>query len=287
MGALGYNTRAPVSRWKRANRPPSTGLRITEAKVRYLTAPLFSEDRQGAYYQALEAADGGDTQALTELLAKNLLRVADRYLAAIREVADKRIWLDSITKTAAEKVRETDHRRFMRWGRVVTSLRIEFHELAEQLSSNVPGLLVRATNFQGIDLDKYKILRQGGRAERTWIFGVDFRYETAALRFVFWGAHHYGGQTDPEPNLEDQPSLLISMEEQQGLVPREHKSYYRTLDELTERRFSLREIVIHQGRLLRRRHNPVLDCPEWDLDVSPGQVARDFYTEVLQSFQLA
>jgi len=79
----------------------------------------------------------------------------------------------------------------------------------------------------------------------------------------------------------------MSMEEQQGRLPREHKSYYRTLDELGERRFSLRELAIHQGRLLRRRHNPVSDLPEWDLDISPGQVARDFYTEVLQSLQLA
>src|SRR5262249_14997071 len=113
----------------------------------YLPVPLFAEDREGQYYDALEAADEGETQLLVELLSKNILRVADRYLSAVREDSEKQAWITSITRAATERTKDTEHRRFMQWDRRVSSLRLEFQELAERLTSEVRGLLIRVPTY--------------------------------------------------------------------------------------------------------------------------------------------
>jgi Fic family protein len=246
----------------------------------YLPVPLFAEDREGQYYDALEAADEGDTRGLVELLSKNIFRVADRYLSAIREDSDKRAWLTSITRAATERARETEHRRFMQWDRRVNALRVEFQELADQMTSDVPGLSIRVPLYQGVDFDKHKTLRGTGRAPMTWLFGVDAKHEDARLRFVFWACMRHPRPGDPDAEMTDEPVVLVSMEEEPDA--QREKPFYRQLDDLGEAMITLREVILDNGGFARRRFNPVLRKDEWDLDISAGQLARDFYTEVLQ-----
>jgi hypothetical protein len=151
-------------------------------------------------------------------MSKNVLRVADRYLTAIHEDEDKREWIDSIARVVKERVRETDHRRFIRWERRVAALRLEFGDLADQLTSQVPRLSVRVRDYLGVDLEKYRSLVARRRAEKTWLFGPDFRYEETRLRFVFWAAAHHERSYDPAVALGSEPVVLVSMEEQQNAL---------------------------------------------------------------------
>ncbi len=244
---------------------------------RYVPTPLFPEDREGQYYDALEAADEGDSAPFVELLSKNILRVADRYVSAIREDSLKTSWLEEVTKAAAGKIREREYRRFIRWERRIRTLRMEFVEIATELTKGVPGLRIKLKDFQGANFEKYKALRTFGHAERTWAFGVEVRHDDTRLRFVFWIATHIPRRRDPEAEMTGDPVLLVSMEEQES---------YRRLDELDEDMISLREIILRNGEFARRRHNPPIDGDEWDFDMSPGQIARDFFREVLQKLFL-
>jgi hypothetical protein len=163
-------------------------------------------------------------------------------------------------------------------------LRLEFQELAEGVTSEVPGLTIRVPTYQGVDLEKHKSLRSRGHAAMTWIFGVDFKHEETRLRFVFWAASHHQRPQDPQTDLTDDPVILVSMEE----APDVHRDrpYYRALDDLAEGMITLREVLISERGFARRRLNPVSREDEWDFDISGGQVARDFYTEVLQKLFL-
>jgi Fic family protein len=250
----------------------------------YLPVPLFAEDRERQYYDALEAADEGETRALVELLSKNILRVADRYLSAVREDSEKQAWLTSITRAATERARDTEHRRFMQWDRRLSSLRLEFQELAERVTNDVPGLTIRIPTYQGVDLEKHKALRSRGHAPMTWIFGVDFKHEEARLRFVFWAARHHLRPRDTQAQMTDDPVILVSMEEEPD-VQRE-RPFYQALDHLSEGMITLREIIVDEHAFTRRRLNPVSREDEWDVAISAGQIARDFYTEVLQKLFL-
>jgi Fic family protein len=250
----------------------------------YLPVPLFAEDREGQYYDALEAADGGETRPLVELLSKNILRIADRYLSAVRDDSERQAWITSITRAATERTRETEHRRFMRWDRRVSALRLEFQELAENVTSEVQGLSIRVPTYQGVDFDKHKTLRTRGHAPMTWLFGVDFKHDDTRLRFVFWACMRHARPQDPAADMTDDPVILVSMEEEPDV--NQGKPYYRALDDLDEGMISLREILVTEDGFTRRRLNPVRREDEWDFDLSAGQVARDFYTEVLQKLFL-
>lgn len=59
--------------------------------------PLSASDRESDYYEALQSADEGDPKLLIELMSKNLLRVADRWLRRIKEAEDTESWLADIT----------------------------------------------------------------------------------------------------------------------------------------------------------------------------------------------
>lgn len=252
----------------------------------YIPAPLFAEDREGQYYDALQAADDGDTKSFVELLSKNILRIADRYLSAIKEISQKESWIESITRTATEKVRETEHRRFMKWERRMNALKVEFREIATELDSRIPDLRLNLRDYGGLDFDKYRSLRARGQAKRTWLFGLQFGHEDAKLRFVFWIGVHHRRPWDTDEAVSNEPVLLCSMEEQQS-SQEEGGVYYRSLDELGEPMISLREVVVHEDGFARRRYDPTTSDDAWDFGLSGGQIARDFYTEVMQKLMLA
>jgi Fic family protein len=248
----------------------------------YIPAPLFSEDRQGQYYEALELADKGTPQTLVELLTKNVLRVADRCLSAIDEVGETATWLDSLVHAASEHARETTHRRFIKWDRRVKLLVGEFHalveELRERLGRNVPDFWFNFKRYGDLDFGKYQSLLAQGRAERSWLFGLDLAYEGERLRFVFWVASHWRRPSDPVPDITREPVVLVSVEEEGGI--------YKRLDEMGDDRITLREIAIADDTFRRRRWDPVTEEDRWDFNISAGQIARDFLTEALRKMQL-
>jgi len=113
------------------------------------------------------------------------------------------------------------------------------------------------------------------------MMGLQFRHEHTQLRFVFWVGRHYRRPHDPAADMTDEPSVIVSMEDQDKTQEQGH-TFYRTLDDLGEAMISLREIIVRDRALARRRNDPIEDRDEWDLDVSPGTIARDFITEVMQ-----
>lgn len=242
-------------------------------KEHYVPSVLRAEDRDGDYYDALEAADLGNGKALLELVARNTLRVSDRYLSIIRESEDKKGWLASISKAATEVVRQTHHRRYLAVQRSGNRLKAEFASLARELSSRVPDLQIFLSEYGGIDLDQFLSLEKTGRAKRTWHFGLDFRIGETVLRYIFWYGTHRPIPEEKVAALPSHVTILISEEEEER--------NFRLLDELAEDRITVREIVPDGASYWRRRFDPVSDTPAWDRDVSPGRIARDFFEEVM------
>lgn len=244
----------------------------------YVPAPLRGEDREtGAYYSALESADIADGDALVELVAKNTLRMADRYRSILSEYREKTDWLASIAKVANEKVRQTSHRRFLMVQRSGINLKNEFVTLASQLQSSIEGLSCHVRDYGGLDFDKYKDIEEYGSAKQTWLFGIQFRVEDVTLKYIFWYGSHHRKPLDPFANPPASAALLVSAQE---------GGTYETLDELGETRVSLRELISDGSLFWRRRYNPVAETDEWDQAVSAGTVARNFLEEILRKLGL-
>lgn len=251
----------------------------------YLPVPLFAEDRETQYYEALEDADNGDPKPLLELTSKNLLRIADRYLRKIREATETEEWIAEVTDMAVEKTRDTLHRRYVAWDRQVTALKSEFQELGNEVASRVPDLKIGIRDYQGITLEQFSDLNAGKRVEKTWIFGVDFEQNEERVRFVFWATKRRPRRWDPEVDVTEEPVVLVSMEDREN-VPTGRRVFFRQLDDFAESMITLREVVARNDSLARRRFNPVESRDEWDFDLSATQIARDFLQETLRRLSI-
>lgn len=244
----------------------------------YVPAPLQSEDREGGYYAALEAADQGGGRPLLEIVAKNTLRMADRYLSIIRDEDAKRDWVTKITQAATEKVRQNNHRRFLAVQRAANILKTEFYNLTSELADSVPGLTIRFRDYGSLEFEKFQSIENYGRAERTWFFGFDFRIGETVLRYIFWFGTHHAGSDDIATEPPSKVVLLASGEE--------GHNYYRLLDELEEERVTLREVIPAGNLFWRRRFDPIENRYKWDTELTGGTIARDFLEEVMRKLGL-
>jgi Fic family protein len=180
----------------------------------YVPAALQAVDREGAYYAALEAADDGNGKPLLEMIAKNSLSLADKYLTLIREETERHDWLDKVTKAATERVKQTSHRRFLIFQRSVNLLRNEFANLAKELSERVPSLDVNFKDYGGIDQERFSQLEKTGKAKKTWFFGLEFSVGETRLRYIFWHGIHHNRPEDIANVFPSKIVLLLSAEEE-------------------------------------------------------------------------
>lgn len=243
-------------------------------KSRYVPASVQPEDRERNYYEALERTDLGDGEELLEIVAKNVLRMSQRYLAIIRDEKSRSSWIKGIAKAASEKVRQTDHRTFLVAQKSFDSLKLEFSNVCAELNGEMSEIFIGFKDYGSISFEKYQELKTKGRASQTWFFGLRFAYGDIEQRFIFWfGTHHKS--VDDYRNFEDREiCLLISMQDSAG-------SNKKLDDYESEDRITVRELILDGREFSRRRYNPVSKGDEWDSGVTPADIVKDFITEVL------
>jgi len=243
-------------------------------KHRYVPASVQPEDRERHYYESLESADLGAGGDFLEIVAKNVLRTSERYLSIIREEKSKTSWVKNIAKAASEKVKQTEHRKFLSIQKSYDSLKYEFESICSELNSELTDMRVGFKDYGSLDFEKYQALKNHGRASRTWLFGLHFLYGEIDQRFVFWFAKHYRSPGDTRAFDHNQITLLISMQDGAG--------GNRKLDDFeSEDRITLREILVEDRVFFRRRYNPVKRATEWDENIIPTEIAQNFIQEVL------
>lgn len=243
----------------------------------YVPAPLRSEDREGLYYEALDRADSGDGQDLLEIVAKNTLRMADRYMSLISEEESKRNWITAITKAATEKVKQSDHRRFLAVQRSFANLKSEFRDVCKQLDGQIPGLRARFSDHGDIEFEKFQEIEHGRFAKKSWLWGVDLSVYETRLRFVFWYGAHIPNSEDHRDQMPSRVILLVSVQ---------LNDYYVRLDEIQEDRISLRTVMPVDTTYWRKRFDPVQGRNVWDEEITAGEIARTFFQESLAKLGL-
>ncbi|KAF0567730.1 Fic domain protein [Psychrobacter nivimaris] len=242
-------------------------------KDRYVPASVQPEDREKNYYEALEQADLNNGEELLEIIAKNVLRMSQRYLVIIRDEKSRSSWVKGIAKAASEKVRQTDHRSFLIAQKTFDLLKLEFSNLCSELNEELSDMFIGFKDYGSIDFEKYQDLKNKGRASQAWFFGLRFAYGEVDQRFIFWFAKHFKSSDDYK-NFGNSVCILISMQDGAG-------SNKKLDDYESEDRITLRELVLDGRDFSRRRYNPVTQESEWDSEVTPTEIAQGFITEVL------
>ncbi len=248
-------------------------------KSHYVPASVQPEDREKHYYEALEKTDLGDGEELLEIVAKNVLRMSQRYLSIIRDEKSRTSWVKGIAKAASEKVRQTDHRTFLVAQKSFDSLKLEFSNVCAELNAEISEMFIGFKDYGSIGFDKYQELKTKGRASQTWFFGLRLAYGEIEQRFIFWFGTHHKSLEDYK-NFEDREvCLLLSMQDGAG-------SNKKLDDYESEDRITLREVVLDGRNFSRRRYNPVSKGCEWDSGLTPAEIVQSFITEVLAKMGL-
>ncbi len=163
-------------------------------KHRYVPASVQPEDRERNYYESLESADLGSGGDFLEIVAKNVLRTSERYLSIIREEKSKTSWVKNIAKAASEKIKQTEHRKFLSIQKSYDSLKYEFESICAELNSELTDMRVGFKDYGSLDFEKYQALKNHGRATRTWLFGY-ISCMARLIKDLFFGS----------PNITEMP----------------------------------------------------------------------------------
>ena len=240
-----------------------------------LTAGVIRQQDRNEYYSALSSADDGEFNLLTQLVARSLSKTLQVYINAQREVDELKDWATNIVGESNARLDEKRKLEYLRWVRQMDQLRDAFERCATQVTSASDGTVeVQVRSFDIVDQSTWETLRSGGRAAKTWFFWTNFRRGEERIQYCFFFGHHFFSPTDRGIlNIGSSACLLVS--EQIG-----DEEAIR-LTELDDCPVTLRELVIVDDKIARKRLDIAQDSLVYDLDIDPLVVAREFVQEVL------
>ena len=240
-----------------------------------LTAAVIRQQDRNEYYSALGSADDSDFNPLTQLVARSLSKTLQIYVNAQREVDELKDWAAGIVGESNARLDEKRKLEYLRWARQMDQLRDAFERCATQVTNASDGIVeVQVRPFDVVDQSTWETLRSGGHAANTWFFWTHFRRGQERIQYCFFFGHHFFSPMDREvPNIGPSACLLVSEQEGDEKAVR--------LSELDDCPVTLRELLIVDNKLARKRLDIAHDSLVCDFDIDPFDVAREFVQEVL------
>ncbi|MEX0793908.1 MAG: Fic family protein [Pirellulaceae bacterium] len=241
----------------------------------HYTAAIIRQQDRNEYYGALGAADEGNFNPLTQLVCRSLSKTLQIYVNAQREVDELKDWAAKITGETQSRLDERRKLEYVRWTRQMEQIRDAFERCATQLTSVSDGTIeLQIRSFDIIDQSTWETLRSGGRVAKTWFFWANFRRGQDRIQYCFFfGRHFFGPEDRAVSSLGPSACLLVSEQVADESPVR--------LGESDDNRVTLREVLVVEGKILRKRLDVASGNSVYDHDVDPLQVAQDFAQEVL------
>lgn len=227
------------------------------------------------YYGALQEADEGRPQPFVEFVALAALKCLARYQAALDSKRETDDWIEDLAALASEKTQDQETGLYLRWSQRMAELRDTFSAVVQKLQAKLPMLKILMREYGGLDIQKFRQLRNQGKAASTWDFGLEFRDDARAFRFVFWHGVHWK-QVDEVEILDDVPVLIVSTFQGEK---------YQMLKDIPGEKLSLREIALKEGELVRVRQDATQlsqSIPTFDTPITAQTICREFFQEVLK-----
>jgi Fic family protein len=244
-------------------------------RARLAPAIIRLQDRdQNGYYDALSAADKGDLNPLTQLIAQRTAATLEQYVAAQQQATELVDWASRIAGETATRIAEQRKAKYLRWARVMESLRNDFQRCAARITES--GVEVQFREFPMIDEAAWGNIRNGIGASQTWFFSLSFKHNRRSVRYIFFfGKHFWKDQDSDTDRAEPRIALLIS---------EQFHDEATLLYKLAECPIQLREIFVVDTSLIGVHLNPG-DDPEHDAtylrDAVGLRLAQEFIGQVI------
>jgi Fic family protein len=241
-----------------------------------LTVAIIRPQDRDKYLDALMKADEGDLNPLAQLLCQRVMSTLQVYLNAQEANDNLSGWATELVGEASALESEKRRIAYERWRHAVEQLRDAFERCASLISRSAD--LSREVQVQGyelIDQSTWETLLAGGGAKKTWFFKTWFRRKRTIVWYYFFFGKHYWSPAD-EVIGEEGPWVNILVSQQR---PDEERAI--VLDDLEHTAISLREILVVDKRVIRRRWDRSTSHMVYDLDKKPIEIAKEFFEEVL------
>ncbi len=243
---------------------------------RFTAAVIRHEDRT-EYYNTLTDADDGKFDPLAQLITRSLSRTLQIYVNAQREVDELKDWAANIVGETNARVDEKRQLEYLRWVRQMEQVKDAFERCATQITNASDGSVeVQVRPFDIIDQPTWETLRSGGSAGKTWFFWANFRQGDERIQYCFFFGRHWFSEADREfSQIGPGANLLISEQKGDGPAVR--------LSDVPNCPIALREILVIENKLARKRIDTATDKEVYDIDVDALQTAREFVQQVFLS----
>jgi Fic family protein len=239
-----------------------------------LTCAVVPKQDRKDYLAALEKADEGDFNALTQMVAQSVATTLDKYLVAAAKADELDEWavrLIGETRERAEQKRRLD---YLRWSRKMEEIRFEFERCASKLTHLSPEIEIQVQRYNVIEQDIWENLRSGAGAGKTWFFILHFRRQGQVITYIFFSAKHFYSELDSSLGISD-PLVNLLISEQIG------RERAVRLDEMDNCPLSLREILVVNDKVVARKHDHAKGEQYYDTDSGATDIAKGFISEVL------
>lgn len=165
------------------------------------------------YYDALEAADGGDWNPLCQMLCSNQLKVLTRVRAIIDEVNSRGDFIRKLVEKASDKRTGTLHKQYVVWKYRMQLILDQLVELTNDISAASDMLYVRSDRYDIISFEKWQTISERGRAVQNWALRQTWYYEGTALykTILFFKRHEFrADDIFPKDDLYGNVSLFLA-----------------------------------------------------------------------------
>jgi len=236
-----------------------------------LTVGMIRPQDQASYYDALSQADEGEFNPFLQLLCQRVMSTLQLYLNA-QEASDAlQGWAAELVGESTARAAERRTLEYQRWRHAIEKIRDSFERCASLVNRGGDRLLeVQIQNYDIIDQQTWETLLSGGSAKRTWFFRALFRKQEKTVWYYFYfGRHFLQILNDPIENLGPFVAILVSEQ-------RANQQSAIRLDEIDDSPISLRELLVLDRHVVRRRFDFATSCMMYDHDVKTIEIAKEF-----------
>jgi Fic family protein len=240
-----------------------------------LTVAIIRPQDRESYLDALSQADEGDFNPLAQLICQRVMRTLQTYINAQDAADELQGWAADLVGESSTREAERRKLDYQRWHHAIEQLRDAFERCTSLVNRGGDHTLeIQLQNFDIIDQATWETLRSGGSAKKTWFFKVNFRKPDRAVWYYFYFGRHIWHTED---SIEDDgPFVAILVSEQHP-----GEDFAIRIDEIENSPVSLRELIIFERSLVRRRWDYLSSRMTYDRDVKPIEVAKNFFEDVI------
>ncbi len=240
----------------------------------HYTPAVIPQSQRKLYYKSLQLADEGDFTELLQLIIQSASQTSQMYLNAIQEsdvIAD---WATTLVQSSEDLADDALKLQYHRWKSGLESLRDAFSRCIKQVSRKTTQFDLNLHPYDIIDQATWETLRSDPRVGRNWCFRIFSQSQSSKFQYVFFAGKHFSSDRDSGAGVTG-PQVNVLISEQEGSGESEILSGHQALP------LTLREILIVDGKFIRKRWDKAAQKEVYDTDLTAIEIAQDFIKEIV------